>query len=446
MIKEDFMERIKNIIDNLDKSLVSDKIKVFKIGFQPLINYYMTTMDISEVFMKEQVLPLITTKLKEMAHIYKTSSAQLLYLEQCLRVTNPVLQYKLAKVSKELIIVWSRDKFINVEYKKEMVLNEKRRGWNSSKELAKLTDISYAGSHAAIKSKIKAKIKSNFNKELLAKVTDLPEGGRIMSIMQDKYANMNAKEWLCNLTNLPYYLKSFQQNAIVGNTITKAKKKLFGYTKIDTCTLCGKASQNLEHILCACGIQIGHANYKDSNHPLNRITYRHNQVLYQLYQGIKESSRVKSKYFVDLPNTDDKYTEFPVELYKNEQFTNQRPDLIIEQENEVIIIELTSCFDTNVDKWNKTKMEKYNHFKNELHKKTTLFCIEVGALGVIINNREELKDLCSNTLKIPKKKCNDLIRNMTTAAVNASFNIYKCRDTPNWSYNAHIYEPIMQSH
>ena len=213
-----------------------------------------------------------------------------------------------------------------------------------------------------------------------------------------------------------------------------------------TCPLCEADPQSLEHILCACGIQKGHKNHKNSNDPLNRVTYRHNQVLYQLYQGIKDFARVNAKYHVDLPNTTDYYTSIPAYLYKNERVTNELPDLIIEQENEVIIIELTSCFDTNVDKWNKTKMEKYNHFKNELHKKTTIFCIEVGALGVIINNREELKDLCSNTLKIPKKKCNDLIRNMTTAAVNASFNIYKCRDTPNWSYNAHIYEPIMQSH
>lgn len=110
-----------------------------------------------------------------------------------------------------------------------------------------------------------------------------------------------------------------------------------------SCPLCAKGrSQTNKHVLSNC----------DSPIALERYTGRHNKVLLELATWVLRAKAQKQSLFVDLINTD--FGSIG-DIFNS----SCRPDLAISDESSVIVLELTVCHETNLEKSKTYKQAKY---------------------------------------------------------------------------------------
>ena len=96
---------------------------------------------------------------------------------------------------------------------------------------------------------------------------------------------------------------------------------------------------------------------------LNRYTWRHDSVLNSLLQQFSKILKTSSKIYCD--------------SNKLQLFTTQHPDIAILDGDQMTVIELTICFETNRLKSREYKIKRY---------KVTAFTTSVKVYGVILRN------------------------------------------------------------
>ena len=142
---------------------------------------------------------------------------------------------------------------------------------------------------------------------------------------------------------------------------------------------------------------------------------------------------------VDMPKND---KPFPSEIaiISGE---GSRPDGVVwsMETKTVIILELTSPWEENVDKRHKYKMAKYNQLiidlrdgkHNDVRWKAELFCIEVGARGAY---HEMAWGRMCKTLGFTRATRKALLQAMQDAAIQCSHFIFLCRFHKKWEPQA----------
>jgi hypothetical protein len=131
---------------------------------------------------------------------------------------------------------------------------------------------------------------------------------------------------------------------------------------------------------------------------------------------------------VDLPNHRHQYANFPTHLVEE---TNLRPDLILETDSEVNLIELTSPMDSKIDYWHQIKSQKYASLRAAItFKRCNVFAIEVGALGSVASSVDTLL----SHLKIGKLKRKKSKQSLSETALFCSKAIFDHRNRTDWPY------------
>ena len=108
------------------------------------------------------------------------------------------------------------------------------------------------------------------------------------------------------------------------------------------------------------------------------------------------STERRFKIFIDIPGY-----ESPASL-----FHSLRPDVVLLQENEAVVIELTVCFETNTQKARDYKQARYKELQYDMIKQAAsskLYCLEVTTLGFLTKNIKELES-CLKKTKIDTKR------------------------------------------
>ena len=118
--------------------------------------------------------------------------------------------------------------------------------------------------------------------------------------------------------------------------------------------------------------------------------------------------------------------------------TSFRPDLVLldEAAREIVIMELTSPWDGNVDRSHSFKEDKYSPLVADLSRsfKVSLFCIEITVRGQVTKaNRSRLKSLSYRCCDDPKATTSLLLRNCSKAALLCSFSLFTARKEPSWT-------------
>ena len=149
-----------------------------------------------------------------------------------------------------------------------------------------------------------------------------------------------------------------------------------------------------------------------------RYTWRHDSILYTLLHYISQLQIQGYEIYADMLGF--KST--------SELFENKRPDIALRKGNEIRTIELTCCFETNIEKSNEYKKRKYEKLEKEMKLKGCKLIkeyIEVTSLGFIPKtfNRVNklLKDNNINTIRMKNK--------VTETAIRCSYFLYIKRNS-----------------
>jgi len=102
--------------------------------------------------------------------------------------------------------------------------------------------------------------------------------------------------------------------------------------------------------------------------------------------------------------------------------TSLRPDIVIfsQLSKRVILVELTSPCEENMEEWHGKKLEKYSCLLNKIKEKgwfVELFAVEIGARGYCSSSVIS----CLKRLGFSTKRSNQVAKSLSSVALQASF-------------------------
>ncbi len=182
--------------------------------------------------------------------------------------------------------------------------------------------------------------------------------------LREALTGSEATKWSQHLALINSNVANFARRALMRVLPTNSNLHRWGKLPSDSCPSCaGTETEN--HILnnCPTSAQQG------------RYTWRHNAVLKILVQHIQTHLSEGDEIFVDLPD------------FKNPEdlFTNILPDITVIHHGAAFILELTCCYERNLEKSKLYKIDKYKDAS--LSCKRNISCVvstaEVSSLGFI---------------------------------------------------------------
>jgi hypothetical protein len=245
-----------------------------------------------------------------------------------------------------------------------------------------------------------------------AHLVSLAHQGGLLHLLQKEKIN---PEWQSMLSSLKKGTVKFILNSHINTLPTRDNLRTWGKSVSDKCLLCRCRDSTL-HLLNGCKISLDQSRY----------TWRHDSVLkfiHSLFTGTTHS--VTS----DLPGGK-KYGDSTI----NPQLTVTplKPDIVVEMDSKVIMIELTVPFETNLDRRHEEKSAKYAHFKTDITVKTcTVLCLEIGSRGTISpRNRQTLKEI--HAISDKKLSIKQICKKISLITIAASYFIFTQRSAPVW--------------
>src|SRR6266496_3556051 len=155
--------------------------------------------------------------------------------------------------------------------------------------------------------------------------------------LRESLTGSEATNWSQHLALINSNVANFARRALMRVLPTNSNLHRWGKSSSDTCPSCaGLETEN--HILnnCPTAAQKG------------RYTWRHNAVLKILVQHIQSHLLADDEIFADLPDLIN-----PVDL-----FTNILPDITVIHHGAAFILELTCCYERNLEKSKLYKLDK----------------------------------------------------------------------------------------
>jgi len=240
-------------------------------------------------------------------------------------------------------------------------------------------------------------------------LTSLSYQGLCIKAVTENIPGRKINLWAKMSESLTSHIYNFVRKAIQSQLPTLSNLVRWGRESVNLCPLCN-VSQTNKHVLSNCS----HTDV------LKRYLDRHNTILTLLANWFK--SKITNGYIlcVDLPGSCFKQTQ--------DLLVGLRPDIVIMNDKELVVTELTICHETNLEssKQYKDKYKNLHNFRSEQIKnhKVSLTACEVSVLGFV--------QLDSDTLSkfgIPITD-DETIWNLSKSVITSSFDIYTHRDTP----------------
>ena len=121
------------------------------------------------------------------------------------------------------------------------------------------------------------------------------------------------------------------------------------------------------------------------------------------------------------------YVDIPGYLPPEDLFTSgSRPDLVLETENCIFVVELTVCFETNLLKSREYKVNRYKELEKNCttDKQCKLVFVEFSALGFYTKEIKPFKDL----LKSLKLDTSRIMQKCSETCIRSSYYIFNRRN------------------
>ena len=258
--------------------------------------------------------------------------------------------------------------------------------------------------------KSKAECKRILNQQFVGSTweafTKLNKQNLIIAFLLDNCKPACISAWNKVADVLPKNIFSFLRRAVILALPTNANLKTWNMIPSEFCPLCKRTVHTQHHILNHCKAA---ADQQRHNSVLNTIMYQLSQILTETM-----------KLYVDIPgfkNTDDLFE------------SGHRPDLVLETNETITVLELTICFETNLHKSREYKINKYKnlgqHIRNKRKKLEVIF-VEFSSLGFY---SEDIKDF-RNLLKLYKLDHNRILEKCSETCIRSSYYIFnrRCKD------------------
>ena len=248
-------------------------------------------------------------------------------------------------------------------------------------------------------------------RSILDDLTGLKEQNTIIRTISELCTANSLIKWQKICDQLPENIFKFIRKALIFNLPVNSNLQKWKRIRSNECNLC-KNKQTQLHVLNNCPAAVNDGRY----------TWRHNSILYTICYYLNDLVDKGHLLFAD------------IEGYRNtfELFHRLRPDVAIVTATEVIIVELTCCFETNLQKSREYKIERYRNIGDDLidqSKKLRKVFIEISSLGFHTKQINDFKLLCklSSTINIDR-----LMSKLSEVAIRCSYYIYTQRNN-NWT-------------
>ena len=184
------------------------------------------------------------------------------------------------------------------------------------------------------------------------------------------------------------------------------------------CDLCGSPSPTVHHILSGCPTALDQG----------RLTWRHDSVLNILVRKFRHHMTSEYSVYADLPGWMAS-TSPPSTLPSSISSSSFRPDLVVTNSEEVIILELTICANkqANFSEAKSRKTEKYASLVSDLEGSglhVTFGTLEVGSLGHYTKDAPQV--LRSTLPSLSNKRILDSLAKTSIGCSQLIFNARQC--------------------
>lgn len=270
------------------------------------------------------------------------------------------------------------------------------------------------------KNKVKETLKKDSSAYWKSVVEPLITQGDTAKLLLETENNLT---WKSIMYGLPEGVLKFAINAAIDSLPTFANLHKWGKRLSSNCPLCSKKG-TLLHILNNC------------NQMLDRYLWRHNNIIRILISAFEDSKIFKDKGVLITADLEGYLTgggTVPPDIIP----TAQKPDIVLTfpAQKKNILFELTVPFETNIDKANKLKTDRYATLVGDISDagyKCTLIPIEIGSRGLITKlNKTRLRGLL-RTLKSNVKYA-ALKNNISKKSLTSSFSIFQARQEREWN-------------
>lgn len=265
------------------------------------------------------------------------------------------------------------------------------------------------------KKQINSKVDQAFNKiqskSLWNNFMDLKEQNIIIKHVTAVCPPKVLTLWQFLLNKLPNNIFCFIRKALIFCLPNKSNLFRWKIKDDNKCSMCQRPETQM-HILNNC------SSY------LNRYTWRHDSILKLITNKLSRHQCTNVEIFVDLLNVSFRCT--------SELFSSSRPDLVVKLGNNIFVVELTVCFDTNTKKSRDYKQNRYRNLENQLLIDCDTFeiiYIEFTSLGFI--SKDSFLQFSNLLIALNIYQDRTIIKCMETA-IRATYYIF-CRRNNTWS-------------
>ena len=266
---------------------------------------------------------------------------------------------------------WTR-KSSSIKDAHEVHLRNEQSNWKNTKK--------------AVKQTLKRESRNKWKHE----IEPLLVQGEFMKVLEIEKVDLT---WKSIIFNMPQGVLKFAVNAAIDSLPSNKNLYRWGKRMNDLCNLC-QAKGTLHHILNNC------------EKMLDRYLWRHNSILHSLLMSIKPTLHDGQQVYADLEGETFNGGTVPPTVVP----TQQKPDLCFIDFNkkDIILIELTVPFETNIAEAHQRKQDRYAglvHNIREAGWNPVEICLEIGSRGLITpENKKRLMDmirLCKCKVKYP---------------------------------------------
>ena len=253
-------------------------------------------------------------------------------------------------------------------------------------------------------------LKKETTVKIMRDLEGLKEQSSIMKELRVLCTGKVISQWNDICQEMTANIYKFARKALIFSLPIRNNLKRWKKISSDECLLCN-CKQTQLHVLNHCVKALNDGRY----------TWRHDSILYTMMYYIKQLVEKGYEIYADLEG----YTS------TNELFHGQvRPDIALKKDDEVIVIELTCCFETNLRKSNTYKKDRYKDIENKLktRSKITKLYVEVTSLGFIPKTHKHFnKFMKKNDINIQRMN-----RKLCEVALRCSYFIYTQRNNNIW--------------
>ena len=479
--------KVAKMLEKIDESSINGVMKcwVYNNMFLHKISWELMIYNFPLTFVKS-LDATCTRYLKKWLDVTKSITASVLYRSPdhfgC-NFKNMIHLYKSLQVTKGYMLETSKDPKVRGALEHRRKENASKKNWDYTKELSErerdLYFVELAGYIRSTeregigygkcvsrsrKDNLKELIASISEEDLLKTLYDKGKQGQFLSWHNTMQMDIGWQNLIYNYKLSPELLK-FHLNSMHDVACTPANLKLWKYSSIGKCELCGWENCNLKHILVFCKYSLNDKRYN----------WRHDQVLRVLVKPLIEKlvtvnqsqERVTKKNWVSFRSKGTAYQKPKRKIESEPHFlsktndwrimydedeaqknfpqhivnTSLRPDIVVYSDNikSVILIELTCGDETNFEDQRARKEERYNGLLAEIEHagwSAKLFTIEIGCKGFYHDTAPRL----FNFFAINRKTKKNALNEAALTALKASYTIWLSRNNKTWCETRNLTE------